>query len=49
VFSAPITASVALAPAGGTLVADLVGGYPAGFLALAGLTAAASVAALASE
>jgi MFS family permease len=49
VFSAPITASVALAPAGGTLVADWVGGYPAGFLALAGLTAAASIAALASE
>ncbi|HEX4250188.1 MAG TPA: MFS transporter [Pseudonocardia sp.] len=49
VFSAPVTAAIALAPAGGTLVADLVGGYPAGFLALAALTAVASVAALATD
>jgi MFS family permease len=49
VFSAPVTAAIALAPAGGTLVADLVGGYPAGFVALAALTAAASVAALATD
>lgn len=49
VFSAPVTAAIALAPAGGTLVADLVGGYPAGFLALAALTALASVAALATD
>jgi predicted MFS family arabinose efflux permease len=49
VFSAPITAAIALAPAGGTLAADWLGGYPAGFLLLAGLTAVAAVAALASE
>ena len=49
VFTAPITAAIALAPAGGTLVADWVGGYPAGFAVLAGLTALASAAALATD
>jgi len=48
VFSAPITASIALAPAGGALVAQWVGGYPAGFVVLALLTAIASLAALAT-
>ncbi|MCU1650810.1 MAG: transporter, partial [Pseudonocardia sp.] len=49
VFSAPITAAIALAPAGGTLVADRVGGYPTGFAVLAALTARASLAALATD
>ncbi|MDT7620702.1 MAG: hypothetical protein QOF99_1603 [Pseudonocardiales bacterium] len=49
VFSAPITAAIALAPAGGTLVADRVGGYPTGFAVLAALTALASIAALATD
>jgi predicted MFS family arabinose efflux permease len=49
VFSAPITAAIALAPAGGTLVADRVGGYPAGFAVLAAVTALASLAALATD
>jgi MFS family permease len=48
VFSAPITASISLAPAGGALVAQWVGGYPAGFVVLALLTAIASLAALAT-
>ncbi|MBO0873448.1 MAG: MFS transporter, partial [Pseudonocardia sp.] len=49
VFSAPITAAIALAPAGGAIVAQWLGGYPSGFLVLAALTAAASVAALATS
>jgi MFS family permease len=49
VFSAPITAAVALAPAGGALVGEWLGGYPLGFALLAALTALASVAGLATS
>jgi MFS family permease len=49
VFSAPITAAIALAPAGGAIVAQWLGGYPSAFLVLAALTAVASVAALATS
>ena len=45
-FSAPLSAAIALAPAGGTLVAEWVGGYPAGFAVLAAVTAAGALAAL---
>jgi MFS family permease len=45
VFAAPITAVTALAPGGGALVADLAGGYPAAYTALAVLTIAGAVAA----
>lgn len=45
VFSAPLTAIVALAPGGGALVADLAGGYPAGYTVLAVLTLAGAAAA----
>jgi MFS family permease len=49
VFSAPITAAIALAPAGGAIVAQWLGSYPSAFLVLAALTAVASVAALATS
>lgn len=45
VFSAPLTAIIALAPGGGALAADLAGGYPAGYTVLAALTLAGAVAA----
>jgi hypothetical protein len=37
VFSAPTTSAMALAPAGGALFAELMGGYPAAFWLLAAL------------
>ena len=46
VFAAPITALVALAPGGGALVADLAGGYPAGYVALASATVAGALVSL---
>lgn len=49
VFSAPITAAIALAPAGGAIVAQWLGGYPSAFLLLAALTTVASAAALATS
>jgi MFS family permease len=45
VFAAPITAVTALAPGGGALVADLAGGYPAAYTALAVLTIVGAAAA----
>lgn len=45
VFSAPVTAAVALAPAGGVFVASAVHGYPAAFTLLALATAAAALVA----
>lgn len=45
VFSAPLTAIIALAPGGGALAADLAGGYPAGYTVLAILTLGGAVAA----
>ncbi|WP_028851504.1 MFS transporter [Thermocrispum municipale] len=47
-LSAPLTATMALAPFAGAVVADLFGGYSAGFLVLAGLAVLAAVLALAS-
>ncbi|MGH3321758.1 MAG: hypothetical protein ACRDN9_16610 [Streptosporangiaceae bacterium] len=46
VFTAPITAVIALAPGGGSLLAELLGGYPVAYalLALRTLTAAAAAA-----
>ncbi|WP_028924606.1 MFS transporter [Pseudonocardia acaciae] len=49
VFSAPITAAIALAPAGGAYVAEWLGSYPTAFVLLAALTALASAAALATS
>lgn len=46
VFTAPITALIALAPGGGALVADLAGGYPIGYTLLAALTVAGALASL---
>jgi MFS family permease len=46
VFSAPTTVGVALAPAGGVLVAELVGGFPAGYVVLGCLAVAAGLVAL---
>ncbi|WP_033413298.1 MFS transporter [Actinomycetospora chiangmaiensis] len=46
VFTAPTTVAIALAPAGGVLVAELVGGFPAGYVALGGLALVAGLAAL---
>ncbi|GLZ50672.1 putative transporter, MFS family protein [Actinomycetospora sp. NBRC 106378] len=37
IFTAPTTVAVALAPAGGVLVAELVGGFPAGYVVLGAL------------
>lgn len=48
VFSAPVTAAIALAPAGGAVVAQWLGGFPAAFAVLAVLTAVASAAGLAT-
>lgn len=45
VFTAPITAVIALAPGGGSLVADLLGGYPMAYALLALLTLASAGAA----
>ncbi|MQA12692.1 MAG: MFS transporter [Pseudonocardiaceae bacterium] len=45
-FSAPMTVAIALAPAGGVVLAGLVGSYPAGFTILAVVTLAAALAAL---
>lgn len=45
VFSAPATAAMALAPAGGALFAHWLGGYPAAFGLLAGLVLAGAAAA----
>jgi len=47
-LSAPLTATMALAPFAGAVVADLFGGYSTGFLVLAGLAVLAAVLALAS-
>lgn len=44
VFSAPMTAAIALAPAGGAVVAQVSGGYPAAFALLAVATLAAACA-----
>jgi hypothetical protein len=38
VFSAPLTGAIALAPAAGVALAGALGGYPALFLALAGIS-----------
>lgn len=46
VFSAPMTLAVALAPAGGVLVAGLVGGFPTAFAVLGGVALACGLAAL---
>jgi MFS family permease len=46
-LSAPLTATMALAPFAGAVVADLFGGYSTGFLVLAGLAVLAAVLALA--
>jgi MFS family permease len=43
VFIAPITTAIALAPAGGALLADLTGGYPPALVILAVLTLTAAV------
>jgi MFS family permease len=45
VFSAPTTVGIALAPAGGVLVAELVGGFPAGYVVLGCLAVAAGLVA----
>ena len=49
VFTAPITAMTALAPGAGALAADLAGGFPAAYVALAGVTVLGAVAALAAR
>ncbi|MQA94325.1 MAG: MFS transporter, partial [Streptosporangiales bacterium] len=46
VFTAPIQAVTALAPAGGALFAELAGGYPSGYTLLALLTFAGATATL---
>ncbi len=46
VFSAPTTVGVALAPAGGVLVAELVGGFPSGYVVLGALAVVAGLVAL---
>ncbi|MCD2189346.1 MFS transporter [Actinomycetospora soli] len=46
VFTAPTTVAVALAPAGGVLVAELVGGFPTGYVVLGGVALVAGLAAL---
>lgn len=48
VFSAPLTLSVALAPAGGVLVAGAVGGFPLAFAVLGVLTLVAALGAVAT-
>jgi len=48
VLSAPLTATIALAPWAGAVLAGAMGGYPAMFLVLAGLAAVATALALAS-
>lgn len=49
VFSAPMTAVIALAPAGGALLADMVGSYPHAFLLLALVTFVASALAFTGD
>jgi MFS family permease len=46
VLSAPMTLGVALAPAGGVVVAGLVGGYPAAFAVLGGVALVCGLVAL---
>ncbi|WP_433800332.1 MFS transporter [Actinomycetospora sp. CA-084318] len=46
VFTAPSTVAIALAPAGGVLVADLVGGFPTAYLVLGGVALVAGAVAL---
>jgi MFS family permease len=48
ILSAPLTATIALAPWAGAVLAGALGGYPAMFLVLAGLAAMATALALAS-
>jgi MFS family permease len=48
VFSAPLTLSIALAPAGGVLVAGAVGGFPAAFAVLGAVALVAALLALAT-
>ncbi len=48
VFSAPLTLAVALAPAGGVLVAGAVGGFPAAFAVLGGVALVAALLAVAT-
>lgn len=45
-FTAPTTVGIALAPAGGVLVAELVGGFPVGFVVLGVLAVLAGVVAV---
>lgn len=49
VFTAPITAVVAMAPGAGSLVAELSGGYPTGYTLLALVTLAAAGALFATD
>ena len=46
VFSAPLTLAVALAPAGGVLLADVVGGYGPAFVVLGALAVVAGLVAV---
>ncbi|NYD37601.1 MFS transporter [Actinomycetospora corticicola] len=46
IFTAPTTVAVALAPAGGVLVAELAGGFPAGYVVLGALALVAGAVAL---
>ena len=48
VLSAPMTLSIALAPAGGVLVAGAVGGFPAAFAVLGTVALLAALLALAT-
>lgn len=48
VFSAPVTLAIALAPAGGVVVAGAVGGFPAAFAVLGGVALLAALGALAT-
>jgi MFS family permease len=46
IFTAPTTVAVALAPAGGVLVAELAGGFPAGYVVLGAVALVSGAVAL---